>query len=180
MDLDGKSREAYFTALYEDNYPAVRAYAWRRDPDTADDVVAETFAIVWQRLERVPDPPLPWLIGVAHNVRRNTERSESRRRQREMRSASNEDEGCFTKAVETDSSLAEALARLSESDREILLLTAWERLDRGGLAAALHCSKTAAAVRLHRARRRLEAALSTAEAKDSVVSAQRGGVLNGS
>ena len=39
---------------------------------------------------------------------------------------------------------------------------------------------TAAAVRLHRARKRLEAALSAVEAEQLVVSAQEGGVLDGS
>jgi RNA polymerase sigma-70 factor, ECF subfamily len=179
MGLDGQTREDYFTRLYEANYPAVRAYAWRRGPDTADDVVSETFTIAWQQLERVPDTPLPWLIGVARNVRRNNARAELRRREREMRSTPYESEASLTEAVETDGSLANALASLSEGDREILLLAAWERLDRDGLAVALGCSKTTAAVRLHRARKRLEAALSAVEAEGSVVSAQ-GGVLNGS
>jgi RNA polymerase sigma-70 factor (ECF subfamily) len=180
MGLDRQTREACFTRLFEANYSAVRAYAWRRRPDTADDVVSETFAIAWQRLERVPDTPLPWLIGVARNVHRNMERAELRRRQREMRSASTEYGDCVTESVETDGSLAEALTRLREGDREILLLAAWERLDRAGLAAALGCSKTAAGVRLHRARKRLEAALSVVETEDLIGSAQGGGVLNGS
>lgn len=180
MGLDGQTREAYFTRLYEANYQAVRAYAWRRGPDTADDVVAETFTLAWQRLERVPDPPLPWLIGVARNVHRNAQRAEVRRREREMRSTPLESEASFTEAVEMDASLADALAHLSEGDREILLLAAWERLNRAGLAAVLGCSRTTAAVRLHRARKRLEAALLAVKTEDPVVSAQGGGVLDGS
>jgi len=45
-------RETTFTALFEAHVDAVRAYAWRRDPATADDVVAETFLVAWRRLEQ--------------------------------------------------------------------------------------------------------------------------------
>jgi RNA polymerase sigma-70 factor (ECF subfamily) len=106
MSLDGQTREAFFTRLFEANYSAVRAYAWRRRPDTADDVASETFVIAWQQLERVPHTPLPWLIGVARNVQRNTERGELRRRQWEMRSASSECGDCGAESVGTDGSLA--------------------------------------------------------------------------
>ncbi len=51
--------------------------------------------------------------------------------------------------------LAAAFFRLSETDREILALEAWEELDPGEIAAVLGCSRNAARIRLHRARRRL-------------------------
>jgi len=180
MVEDRQTREAEFTRLYDAHFSAVRAYAWRRGPDTADDVVAETFTIAWQRLERAPAEPLPWLIGIARNVRRNQERGERRRRDREMRSARSGQVPSFAEELEGDLALADALRRLSERDREILLLAAWEQLDRADLATALGCSKTAAAVRLHRARRRLTAALSISDAEGCGVSAQAGGVLDGS
>ena len=49
----------------------------------------------------------------------------------------------------------EKLARLNEADREILLLAAWEELSTTEIAAVLGCSVNAAALRLHRARKRL-------------------------
>ncbi len=52
-----------------------------------------------------------------------------------------------------------ALELLPEADREVLLLTVWEDLDRGQIARALGCSKPTVAVRLHRARRRLSVTL---------------------
>jgi RNA polymerase sigma factor (sigma-70 family) len=180
MGQGSTTREERFTSLYEAHYAAVRAYAWRRGPDSADDVVAETFTLAWQDLERLPAEPLPWLIGTAHNVRRNQERGQRRRRDREMRSAQSEEALSFTEGLESDLALADALRRLSQRDREILLLAAWEQLDRAGLATVLGCSKTAAAVRLHRARRRLTAALSFIEAESCDVSAERGGLLDGS
>ena len=53
--------------------------------------------------------------------------------------------------------LAEALPKLSETDRDVLTLTAWEGLSHAEAAQVLGCSATAVAVRLHRARGRLEA-----------------------
>lgn len=181
MSQDGQAREARFTSLYEAHYSAVRAYAWRRGSDTADDVVAETFTLAWQRLDRVPTEPLPWLIGIARNVRLNQERGERRRRDRELRSVETDgDDFSFIEGLEARSSLTEAFRRLSERDREVLLLAAWERLDRAGLAVALGCSRTAAGVRLHRARRRLADALSLVEAESDGISVPHGGVLDGS
>jgi RNA polymerase sigma-70 factor (ECF subfamily) len=53
-----------------------------------------------------------------------------------------------------------ALAQLSDTDRELLCLVAWDGLSAAEAAEALGCSVAAAKVRLHRARRRFEAALS--------------------
>lgn len=181
MSQDGQAREARFTRLYESHHSAVRAYAWRRGPDTADDVVAETFMLAWQRLDHLPAEPLPWLIGIARNVRLNHERGERRRRDRELRSVptDGDDTPSFMEGLEARSSLTDAFRRLPERDREVLLLAAWERLDRAGLATALGCSKTAAGVRLHRARGRLADALSLIEAESDGISVPHGGVLDG-
>lgn len=62
-----------------------------------------------------------------------------------------------------DAPLRRALARLGEDDAEILRLWAWEQLEPAEIASVLGISAAASRVRLHRARRRLEAAL-TAQA----------------
>ena len=56
-----------------------------------------------------------------------------------------------------------ALARLRDDDREVLMLVAWEGLDATRAATALGISPAAFAVRLHRARRRLESHLTPPE-----------------
>jgi RNA polymerase sigma-70 factor, ECF subfamily len=57
----------------------VRAYALRRaSPDAAQDVVADTFLVVWRRLEDVPADALPWLYGIARRVLANQRRSADR------------------------------------------------------------------------------------------------------
>jgi DNA-directed RNA polymerase specialized sigma24 family protein len=48
-----------------------------------------------------------------------------------------------------------ALGHLSEGQREVLRLAAWEGMDARRAAAALGCSPAAYTLRLHRARRRL-------------------------
>lgn len=159
MQHSPSSQEDRFTALYTRHYGAVRAYAWRRGPDEADDVVAETFLVAWRRLDELPDDCLPWLFAVARNVRLNLARQERRRRSREERGATPPAAESFTAFLEDRSAIQSGLARLSEPDREVLMLAAWESLDRAQMARALGCSKAAVAVRLHRARRRLAAVL---------------------
>ena len=154
--MSDDEREARFTALFDAHREAVRAYVWRRDPELADDVTAETFLVCWRRLEAVPPDPLPWLIGVARNIRLNQRRGELRRGRLERRLRSE-------RAVSPDPAAAvgerdaiqAALRKLDERDREVLLLTAWDRLDREAVAVVLGCTRANVAVRLLRARRRL-------------------------
>ncbi|MFI7634921.1 RNA polymerase sigma factor [Nonomuraea sp. NPDC049400] len=49
----------------------------------------------------------------------------------------------------------EAFKRLSDDDRELLALVAWEGLSGAEIAKVLGCSRGAARIRLHRARKRL-------------------------
>jgi RNA polymerase sigma-70 factor, ECF subfamily len=56
-----------------------------------------------------------------------------------------------------------ALGRLSDRDREALMLVAWEGLSGARAARAAGCTRSAFAVRLHRARARLAAELASLE-----------------
>jgi RNA polymerase sigma-70 factor (ECF subfamily) len=62
--------------------------------------------------------------------------------------------------------LRAALESLSERDRELLLLMAWEGLELQQAAEVLGVRPNTLAVRFHRARRRLSAALKAEEADD--------------
>jgi RNA polymerase sigma factor (sigma-70 family) len=59
-----------------------------------------------------------------------------------------------------------ALESLSDRDRETLMLTVWDGLSYGQSAEVVGCSTSAFAVRHHRARRRLAAALSDQDASN--------------
>ena len=157
-------REARFTELFDSHREAVRAYLWRRDPELADDVTAETFLVCWRRLDAVPREPLPWLLGVARNIRLNQRRGDGRRARLELRLRAEPaapDDPAATLG-ERDAVHA-ALRNLDERDREVLLLTAWERLSRDEIAEVLGCTRANVAVRLLRARRRLARELAVAE-----------------
>jgi RNA polymerase sigma-70 factor (ECF subfamily) len=153
----GVSLEDSFRDLFGRHYGAVFGYAARRlGWHEAGDATAEVFTVAWRRMRSVPDEPnaLPWLYGVARRVVANHQRSARRRERLEARSLSEPE-----RRFEPDpTDLDQALGALRESDREVLMLVAWEGLSPSALAKALGCSKNAAVVRLHRARARLNAA----------------------
>jgi len=62
-----------------------------------------------------------------------------------------------------DLQLAEALAALKPSEREVLFLAVWEGLDPKELAVALKVSENAAAVRLSKAKSKLKENLKESE-----------------
>jgi RNA polymerase sigma-70 factor (ECF subfamily) len=160
-----EDREARFNRLYLEHYAAVRAFAWRRARDLSDDIVAETFLVAWRRLDEAPAGELPWLLGVARRVWLNMAGREHRRWERETGnhrySPSLEERAASAPAWPGNGGglLAEAFERLSERDREVLLLIAWEGLDPQSVAQVLNCSRANVALRLFRARKRLAAAL---------------------
>jgi RNA polymerase sigma factor (sigma-70 family) len=145
--------------LFADHARAVRAYALRRvDPATADDVVSDVFVIAFRRLEMIPESPLPWLLATAWKIIANQRRATSRR---EALSANLQplQAGVWHDEHGDDHALLAGLARLSERDREVILLVAWEELDPASAATVLGCSRATFSVRLHRARRRLATAM---------------------
>ena len=60
----------------------VLAYAANRGASRAEaeDVVSEVFLVCWRRLDDVPSPPLPWILGVTRKVLANQRRSRARQR----------------------------------------------------------------------------------------------------
>lgn len=155
---DGEDRP--FERLFEENYAAVRAYALRRvPPDTAADVVQETFLVAWRRPHEVPANALPWLLAVARRVVLREWRSSTRREALTTRVAlaAPRDQNSGPEGANTD--VLAAVERLSRNDREALALVYWEGLTASEAATVLGCTQTALRVRLHRARRRLAALL---------------------
>jgi RNA polymerase sigma-70 factor (ECF subfamily) len=154
--------DAAFNAMFEANYDAVLAFAVRRiqRADVADDVVAETFSIAWRRRDSLPDPARPWLLGVARNVIANEHRANRRRRALVERIEGSTDGAASGEnpadEVAERMVISNAFARLTEREREVLMLVAWDRLSSADAARVLGCTAVAFRVRLHRARRLLE------------------------
>jgi RNA polymerase sigma-70 factor, ECF subfamily len=150
-----------FDQLYRAHRDDVWRYLRRRAASEPEDLTTEVFLVAWRRRSELPDAPLPWLYGVARRVLAN------HRRGGERRGALAERAGAHAAPAEPDPAeaygvrdeLARALAQLSAADRELVLLVAWEGLSVREAATALGCRAGTAAVRLHRARRRLDTAL---------------------
>ena len=157
-----------FEDVYAANHALVLGYVLRRtgNGDDAADVIAETFLTAWRRLDDIPagDEARLWLYGVARRVLANHRRGERRRSalagrlRAELAAAP-----CYADPPPAAGELADirgAFGRLTEADQELLALAGWEGLDAGQIAVTLGCSRNAARIRLHRARRRLDAELS--------------------
>lgn len=161
-----------FAELWDAHYDDVLAYATRRiDRETARDVAAETFLIAWRRRGDLPaDRPFPWLLHVARNVLANEARGDRRRSR--LWGRLRDDRDLHGPVADVANRLAEggrigaALGRLSDRDREVLQLVGWEELDAKDAAVVAGCSVKAFSVRLHRARRRLSAALADLDAAE--------------
>lgn len=150
---------ATFEQLFRDYYDPVCRYATRRVPAAAvQDVVSETFLAAWRRYDELCGDPLPWLLGVARRIAANQLRGDARRVALTDRLSAERTEFCSGED-DRSSRLALALAQLSERDREALLLVAWDGLEHRIAARVTGCRSATFAVRVHRARRRLERAL---------------------
>ena len=159
------SPEARFRELFDEHYPGVARYVLARGYQAADadDLIAATFEVAWRRLKRVPagDEALPWLLVVARNLSRNEERKLARDHSLQHRLASialparepSDDGHAEWEAVEV------ALGRLRASDRDLILLVAWDELSPSQAGRVLGLRPIAARSRLHRARQRLAALL---------------------
>jgi RNA polymerase sigma-70 factor (ECF subfamily) len=160
-----------FEAVYRDTYDQLTAYAGRRcdSPQDAADVVAETFTIVWRKIDELP-PGVEarlWVYGVARNVladhRRNALRHQARHRELDAEMADLYGDPADHN-VELNA-IAQVLRTLSDDDRELLLLVAWEGLDREEIATMLGLSRNAVRIRLYRARKRFSRALGEADVR---------------
>ena len=166
--MEHDERKARLEALFEAHSVSVLAYARRRcDRATADDVLSEVFAVAWRRLDEVPADARPWLLACARRVLANMRRTE-RRRLALLDRLRTQTPQVAAGLTTPGSAIGPALASLSERDREALLLVAWDGLSSQEAAAVLGCSPRTFSVRLHRARKRLLAALQAQEAASSL------------
>lgn len=160
------SSERVFEQLFNDHYTDILAYAARRVPEDADDIVSEVFAIAWRRRADLGEvnTPLAWLYAIAGNIVRNRRRGDGRRL-RLLERVGRQRRGVVDDPADLiGGTVRAALSTLSHDDQEVLRLVAWEDLDHRTIGEILGCSTTAVGVRLHRARQRLRQALEAIEA----------------
>jgi RNA polymerase sigma factor (sigma-70 family) len=153
------AEEQEFNALFEANYAELRRFVLRRVESraSAEDVLAETFSAAWRRRDQGRETALPWLYGICHNVIANHRRSVKRRGRLLNRLAGSRPEPGRDPAesLAERSEITRAFAQLSDSQREVLRLIAWDGLSASEAAVVLGCTPAAFRVRLHRARSEL-------------------------
>jgi RNA polymerase sigma-70 factor, ECF subfamily len=180
-EVASDERRHRFEQLYTAYRAPVLGYALRRTDNTDDaaDVLAETFLAAWRRLDQVPSGPQArlWLYGTARRVLANHHRGERRRLALADRLKTDLAVSFRPPAhVGELAEIAAAFRRMPEPDRELLSLAGWEGLDAGQIAMVVGCSRNAARIRLHRARRRFAAELGRAGATQGLARAH---VTNG-
>ena len=162
------SREdnAKFEALYEANYKPIYAYVYRRvphSPSDVPDVVSEVFATAWRRISDLPPAPEDrlWLFGVAHNCLLEHRRRWSHRLQllSHLGAQPNRIELLETAVDPLHLRVRAALQELRPLDREVILLVYWDGLSHVEAASVLGCSINAVALRIKKAKARLETKL---------------------
>ncbi len=146
---------------FRDHADQVLAYLLHRtDPQTAQDLVQDVFVVAFRKADRVPEPPIGWLLATARRLLANKTRGFRRQNQLLERIAEEAAECSDLKRAEALYVFRDLLEALSARDREVLTLTGWYGLGPTDAAEALGCTPTAYAVRLHRARQRLADELS--------------------
>jgi RNA polymerase sigma factor (sigma-70 family) len=148
----------------------------------ADDVLAETFITAFQQRHRFDVERAeagPWLFGIATNTLRHAMRDEGRRWRSIARSEAAltvDLGGAFedlvadrVDAARVQPALAEALARMRHEERSALVLLAWGDLTYAEIAEALDVPVGTVRSRIHRARKRLRAALAVHGVRDTTV-----------
>ena len=122
---------AAFDQFFRDTRTDLLAYIVRRSRTAEDaaDVLAETYLVAWQKLDAIPpgERARLWLFGIARNLllkgaaRRRSHHALAARLAGELRAVQQPQA-----AIEDERSVAlrRAVDELSDSDREIVLLTA--------------------------------------------------------
>lgn len=140
---------------------AIFRYGLRRlhDRSAAEELVAETFVVVWRRLDELParQEELFWLYGIAGRVLSNMRRSQRRSLRLEIRLATEREAESKTPRYSTGEveKLMEAIGSLSDINRDLIQLAYWEKLSHREMGLVLGCSEKAVGIRLSRARRSL-------------------------
>lgn len=159
-----------FEEIYRETALPVLRYLRRRLPaEEAEDALSEVYLTAWRRRTDLRGEALPWLYGIARLVVANAVRSAGRSyRLLELMRATADDsphpaaeEGAVGRIA-----AAEAMDRLSEPDREALVLVAWDGMSVRQAAQVAGCGVAAFSVRLHRARKRLERLLDEGSGMD--------------
>jgi RNA polymerase sigma-70 factor, ECF subfamily len=160
---------AAFRELYDRWADRLLAYFYRRvfDAEVAADLLAETFAVAYERRGRFRDVGKPggtWLYGIAakelsHWFRRQAvERRAVRRLGIEVPELDDESIARIEALADADAhrqALADAMARMTSDERVAVELRVVDELAYADIASRLDCTENTARQRVHRGLARL-------------------------
>jgi RNA polymerase sigma factor (sigma-70 family) len=165
-------RRESFCLLFERHSGAVYTYLFRRTADwsVAEDLTAAVFLQAWRRRSQVTfdsDSALPWLLGVARLLLRNSVRARARYRAALGRAGAErviapaglgDPADLVVSRVDSERQMDQvraAIARLPRPQREAVELCVFAGLDHRAAAIAMGVSAGTVRSRLHRARQQL-------------------------
>lgn len=174
---DTEAAERAFTEIFDAYRPGVYGYLLGRvsDPDTARDLLQETFLRVWRRLEEVraiaPERQRAWIFAVARNLVTDTYRARATREatgealQDVVRTTVPEADQPEKRAATAElvSEVGTAVRNLPEDLRVILAMHAVSELTSAQIGAALELPAGTVRYKLNQARRALARDLGLSE-----------------
>ncbi len=160
------ARQAAFARLVDLTLPAVLAFAVRRCPNAAlaERVTEAALARAWIDLDEAPADPTLWVLGLA------------RESLAEHLSVADQRAWLLELLADGDPTLRAELQELSAIELEAVLLVEWDGVRSTDLATVAGCSRSAARVRLHRGRGKLDEALGRTEASEGAAVSDAGRV----
>lgn len=176
-----------FAALFDRHSSVIHRFAARRMGESlADDLIAETFLVAFERRSSYGldhANALPWLYGIVTNLLSRHARTEQRRWRAYTHSANIDPQpvgddadrmAARLHAVAVRADLARCLADLSVGDRDVLLLFGFAELSYDEIAAALDIPVGTVRSRLHRARYQMRDALDLPAPADLIKESRHG------
>jgi RNA polymerase sigma-70 factor (ECF subfamily) len=168
-EVEGKTTLAEFRRLYDTAFPILFRVAYRitNSEEAAEDLCQEAFFRLYEKNMVFPNPEEAkyWLIRVVKNAalnyakRKDRERKAYQRAFREITPNTETGEGVLVKQ-ETQREIREALEKLPETLRMVLLLKEYGELNYKEIGRVLGISEGNVKVRVFRARERLAGLLS--------------------
>ena len=153
-----------FGLVYDRHAATVLRFLGRRvGAEAAEGLLGELFRIAFERrktFDAARESALPWLYGIGSNLLLKHRRAEARRLRASARMAADNAADTRRGAAAFDARVlfprvADAIDSLPDSEREALLLFAWEELPYASVAEALELPVGTVRSRLSRARARL-------------------------
>lgn len=159
--LTDEVQRLQFSELYRDMYTEVRTYTIRRlDLDLVEDVLAETFLVVWRRWADLPEDSSgrrAWIYGILRNKMMQATDTLNRQLRLMWRAGSLLESEAAPDTLDIGA-LREArrlLDLLPPGERDALSLMVLAGLTSAETAATLGCSVSSVTTRVARARKRL-------------------------